>query len=132
MKTDSIEVSSCESDEEIRNESRDLKSLKNKIDKLRKQLFDEIRESKEFLMMNEEEESGNEVELSLDDNSESSSDRTDFSNIESINLSNRKFSSKPKKIENQSFINSTKKKLPIDLLNLNDQLENRLEKSFKI
>ncbi|RNA07912.1 hypothetical protein BpHYR1_026284 [Brachionus plicatilis] len=126
-KNDSIELSSCESDEDIKNESRDLKSLKDKINKLRKQLFDEIRESKEFLMMNDDGESGNEVELSLDDNSESSSVATDLSNIESINLSNRKFNSKPKKLEQKSFTNSNKKKSSINSLDL--RTDDLIEKS---
>lgn len=60
-------------------------------------------------MKNDNEESGNEVELSLDDNNQSSSIETDFSNIESINLSNRKFS-KPKKLDQKSFANSSQKK----------------------
>lgn len=90
-------------------------------------MFDEIRESKEFLMNNDNEESSNEVELSLEDSNQSSSIETDLSNIESINLSNRKFS-KPKKLDQKSFANSSKKK---SVFNSNDiGTENRGQKKY--
>ncbi|CAF0764405.1 unnamed protein product [Brachionus calyciflorus] len=128
LKNDSIEeiFSNCESDEDIKNESKDLKNLRSKINALRKQLFNEIKESKEILSINDDL-SENEIELSIDGdddddekNASSSSDSI-FSNIESINLSNKKFSFRPKKIDlpESNFTNSKKQKdLLIDSIDL--------------
>lgn len=129
FKNDSIEdISNSESDEDIKNESKDLKNLRNKINELRKQLFADIRESKE-LLLGDDDKSENEIELNIDnedddDDISSSSNENEFSNIESINLSNKKFSVQPKKVTlpDANFKSSKKQKdFQIDSIDLKAQ-----------